>query len=672
MIILGESNKTVTVATSLHTESVQVSHSFHAKIPFMKIHSNAWAFVACMVLSAPFLHAQTPPPAPPAEPPIKAPATGLRLPSILGDHMVLQRDAKTPLWGWADPGETVTVTAGSATGTATADAKGSWRVDLQGLKSSSTPIDITISGKSKTITLHDVLIGDVWYCSGQSNMEIPLNYISNFDDVIAHADNPTLRLFIVFNRTALDPQDDCRGEWKVSTPESARGFSAIGYLFGKGIADAEHVPVGMIGAYSGGSWASSWISLEGLQADPASKTKYADPFLSAKALVPLTTRPPAGLTPDQAQAYGAAGLITGQWVHDQWYDNNGGQAYSEAQQRWHEEEDPIYFKWKTAATAARANGQPPPPSPTLPPQPTPPPVKEPRGGDGRTLPTMLFNGLLHPILPFAIKGVIWYQGESDRGLGTYYRTLFPQLIADWRQHWGEGNFPFIFVQLAGFTSADDTTNNNWSLIQEAQLMTLTASPNTGMAVANDIGDLKVVHPHDKTDLADRLVLAARHVAYGENLVYSGPLYDSFKVDGNKVHIKFKETGSGLKIGLPPAEHLKLFPQTLSPTLDGFVISGSDMNFVPATATIDGPDSVTVSSDQVTTPVAVRYSWGNVYGNLYNKEDLPASPFRTDPDTPAPSIKPPPKPKPDATNAPPVAPTPPAMATPPPSPAPAAK
>ena len=192
-------------------------------------------------------------------------------------------------------------------------------------------------------------------------------------------------------------------------------------------------------------------------------------------------------------------------------------------------------------------------------------------------------------------------------------------------------------------------------------MTLSASPNTAMAVANDIGDLKVVHPHDKVDLGHRLALAAEHVAYNENVVYSGPIFDSFKVDGDKIHVAFKDAGSGLKIGLPPAAHLALFPETLSPTLDGFQVSGADMNFVPATAVIDGPASVTVSSDAVKAPVAVRYSWGNVHGNLYNQEDLPASPFRSDTDTPALSVKPPPKP--------PAAPAPAAAPT---SPAPVAK
>ena len=608
-----------------------------------------------LLLGSVAVSAQTP--VVPAEPPIQPAITGLHLPAIISDHMVLERDTKTPIWGWADPGEKVTVKAGDITATAAADAQGKWRADLTGLKVSLTPIELTIAGKTKTIVVHDVLVGDVWYCSGQSNMEIPLNYISNFDDEIAHANIPTLRLFIVFNRTAVEPQDDCRGEWKVSSSDTARGFSALGFLFGKGIAEAQHVPVGMIGGYSGGSWASSWISLDDLLAHPDTKATYGDPFVSAKALVPKTARAPAGLTPDQAKSDGWANVITGQWVHDAWYDNDGGQAYADAQRAWHDVQDPIYWKWKAAAAAAKAQGLPPPHQDPTPPQPKPPEVKEPRSMDGRTLPTMLFNGLIHPIIPYAIKGVIWYQGESDRGIGTAYRTLFPQLIANWRTKWGEGDFPFIFVQLAGYTSGDDTTHNNWSLIQEAQFMTLKASPNTAMAVANDIGDLKNIHPHDKADLGDRVVLAARKLAYGESVVASGPLYDSCKIDGGKVRITFKEVGGGLKIGLPPAEHLKLFPQDLSPTLDGFVICGSDQNFVPGKAAIDGADGITVSSDQVPAPIAVRYSWGNVYGNLYNQEGLPASPFRTDPETPAPSIKPPPKPAapvattPPATNAP---------------------
>ena len=290
----------------------------------------------------------------PVEPPIQPPVTGLHLPAIISDHMVLQREARTPIWGWADPGEVITVTAGEAHASATADAKGRWEVELSGLKSSATPIELQVAGKSKAIVVHDVLVGDVWFCSGQSNMEIPVNYISNFDEVIAQAANPALRLFIVFNRTALDPQDDCRGEWKLSSPDTARGFSAIGYLFGREIAAAEHVPVGMIGGYSGGSLASSWMSMESLQSQPETKEKYGDPFLAARAKVPQVARPPGGQSMDQARIDGWAAVITMQWIHDDWYDNHGGKDYADAERQWHDVQDPIYWKWKAAAAEGPA------------------------------------------------------------------------------------------------------------------------------------------------------------------------------------------------------------------------------------------------------------------------------------------------------------------------------
>lgn len=610
----------------------------------MKTSSILWALMATMALSTLFLRAQPPVSSVPSEPPIKPPPTGLSLPSIIGDHMVLQAGGRTPLWGWAKPGEKITIKAASTSATAVADVNGKWRVDLEGLQSSSNPIVVTISGKSKTITLSDVLVGDVWFCSGQSNMEIPLSYVSDAAEQISKANRPLLRLFLVFNRPAVDAQVDCRGEWKVCTPENAKDFSAVAYLFGEEISDAEHVPVGLIGAYSGGSWISAWISQESLESQPESKEKLGDPFLQAKTLVPKTERSAPGLSPREAQANSWADMITSQFVHDDWYDNRGGKDFSAAMKEWHDAVDVPYNLWRTEREKAKALGETTPRPPALPPPPSPPAVKEPRVVDGRTIPTMLFNGMVAPILPYAIKGVLWYQGESDRNIGTFYRTLFPQMIADWRRHWGQGDFPFVFAQLAGFSATDDTTNNNWSLIQEAQLLTLSASPQTAMAVANDIGDLKNVHPHDKIDLARRLALAAEHLAYHKPVVYSGPIFESLNIDGAKIKVKFRETGSGLKIGLPPAAHLSLFPEELSPSLNGFQISGDDMNFVSATAVVEGTDEVLVSNDQVKAPVAVRYSWGNVHGNLYNNENLPASPFRTDLTTPAPSIRPLPKPK----------------------------
>jgi len=460
-------------------------------------------------------------------------------------------------------------------------------------------------------------------------MEKPLSYVSNGAAEIAQANRPTIRLFIVLPRPALDPQVDCRGEWQVCTSETAKIFSGLGYLFGKEIADMQHVPVGLIGAYSGGSWAWAWTSLDSLQAHPETKEKAADRYLTAKTYYSQNARMTPGLPPDQADIYIWASVMKGQFIHEDWYDNQGGKAYLDAKQ-----------KWQETADAAKANNQPAP-------APLPPPaVKEPSAPDGRIIPSMLFNGCIQPIVPYAIKGVLWYQGESDTDNALLYRTLFPQMIADWRAHWSEGDFPFIYVQLPPFKlGGGDLTNNVWSVVQEAQMMTLKASPNVAMVEAIDIGDPKEIHPLDKADLAHRAVLAARHLAYGENIVASGPIYDSSTITDDKVHIKFKEAESGLKIGLPPAAQLALLPQELSTTLDGFVICGADMNFVPATAVIDGQDSVIVSSDQVKQPFAVRYAWGNTYGNLYNKEDLPASPFRTDPSTPALPIKPPPAPKP---------------------------
>jgi len=266
-----------------------------------------------------------------------------------------------------------------------------------------------------------------------------------------------------------------------------------------------------------------------------------------------------------------------------------------------------------------------------------PPAKVPSG-----TPTVLYNGMIAPLMPYAIKGVIWYQGESNSNKGLEYRTLFPRLISDWREKWNQGDFPFLFVQLANYRGPQTKpSEGDWAYLREAQLMTL-ALPNTGMAVAIDIGDATTIHPKDKLDVGLRLALAARHVAYGQDLVYSGPIYDSMKIEGNKIRLIFKDTGSGLKMGTPPWTPTGV-PVPAPTELKGFAIAGADKNFVWAKAEIDGND-VVVSSDQVASPVAVRYGWANNPPcNLYNKEGLPASPFRTDDwaddESPAPKSKP---------------------------------
>lgn len=555
------------------------------KIPKLNI------IFAALIFSMSCMQAQTPTPTPAAEAPVKPAATGLRLPSIISDHMVLQRDMKTPIWGWAEPGEAITVTAGGVTAKATAAAAGKWMTKLEGLKASPTPIQVTVAGKSNTLTINDVLIGDAWICSGQSNMVFPLGADHSAKDEVPIANYPLIRLFVMTkNNAAPEPQSDCDGHWVVCTPATAGSFSGVGYFFGKEIEETEHVPVGLIQSSFGGTIAEAWTSLDALQANPIiSKALRLENYPALRDMV-----------------------VANIAKHDAWHDAVG------------KEYDPLVQQWARACQEAKQKGEPLPPKP-VPSQPEPPHQVMER------LPGSLFNGMIAPLVPFGIKGVIWYQGESNRGGGELYRTLFPTLIADWRQHFGQGDFPFIFVQLANNeTTAPPNSIYGYPPLREAQLMTLTASPNTGMAVAIDLGNPTNIHPTDKRDVGHRLALVARHLAYGEQLVYSGPIYDSIKTDGDKIHVKFKEVGGGLKIGTAPPEQLEMFPALPTTSLTGFSIAGDDMKFVPATAVIEGTDNVVVSSDQVKNPVAVRYDWDDSpVGNLYNHEDLAASPFRTD-------------------------------------------
>jgi sialate O-acetylesterase len=511
----------------------------------------------------------------------------VKLPALFGDHMVLQRDASVPVWGTAAPNEAVTVTAGSVTASTKADQDGKWIVHLDRLPLSSTPIELDVSGTNK-IVLHDVLVGDVWVCSGQSNMQFTLDRASTAKTEIPAANHPDIRIFIVKATAPFKPQSDCVGKWVLCTPDTAKGFSAVGYFFGQEIAATEKIPVGLIGSYVGGTPAQSWTSLDTLQSDPDLKKAYGDPFAQMAA-------DPGALKP----------------AHDAWLANGGG-AYRDALKKFYEDD------W-----AAQKKGEPPPP------RPAPYTVPEPPYEGQTTLPTVLFNGMIAPLEPFAIKGVVWYQGESNGG-NPLYAKLFPAMIADWRKGWGQGDFPFIYVQLPNFgaRSPNPAEIGGWPLSREDQLNGL-AIPNTGMAITIDAGDGKNLHPPYKDIVGHRLALCARHLVYGEDLVYSGPLFDSFKIDGNKVIITFKNVGTGLKIGTPP-----ITPPGGTPPpqdqLKGFAIAGSDHKYSWAKATISGPNTVTVTCDQVTAPASVLYGWdADPEVNLYNSADLPASPFRTD-------------------------------------------
>jgi sialate O-acetylesterase len=344
-------------------------------------------------------------------------------------------------------------------------------------------------------------------------------------------------------------------------------------------------PIGLIGSYFGGTPVEAWMG-------PAPRDR-------------ATETPQATAVLDQREADFPKAFAAFQVAYNQWYQQYGAAYFASLP------------AWNVSAAKAKAAGQPPPPRPQ-PPVPAPTQPGDPGGAGG------LFSSMVRPLVPYGIKGAIWYQGEANTGAAALYQKKFGDMITRWRALWNEGDFPFLFVQLAAY---EGLPNQDWPSLREAQLKTL-ALPNTGMATAVDIGNPKDVHPTDKMDVGQRLALAARHVAYGQQLVYSGPIYDSMKVEGGSIRVSFTQLGGGLIIGSAPWV-ARNWPPLPTDKLLGFAIAGADKNWVPADAKIDG-NTVVVSSPQVAQPVAVRYGWANVPQlNLYNKEGLPASPFRTD-------------------------------------------
>lgn len=459
-----------------------------------------------------------------AEPPAKQ-ATGLSLASIFSDHMVLQRDMKVPVWGKAEPGEKVVVAIDDHQQEATADEQGRWKVAIGPFKAGG-PHDVTVTAGDDEETLDDVLFGDVWVCSGQSNMEWPMTATQDAESEIAAADWPEIRFVDVPNVTADKPVDAFESTgWQACKPENIGQFSAVAYFFARDLHKELNVPIGLIGCNWGGTMMEAWTSREALE--------------SSKTFQPMVEK-----------------------------DDKLG-------------ESPEGIERKTKLGPHR--------------------------------PAALFNGMLSAVVPYGIRGAIWYQGESNAARHDQYAELSKLMIADWRNRWGQGEFPFLLVQLAAFEGGGDL-DASWPFLREAQTDTLEA-PNTGMAVSIDIGAQKDIHPRNKQDVGRRLALAARHVAFDEDLVYSGPMYREMKAADGAVRLSFDHVGGGLKAG--------------GDALTGFQIAGADGKFVPADAKIDGAQ-VVASSKEVAEPTAVRYNWAAFpNGNLQNAEGLPAVPFRTD-------------------------------------------
>jgi sialate O-acetylesterase len=493
----------------------------------------------------------------------------VKVPSIVGDHMVLQQETPLPVWGTADPGEKVTVTVDGQTASTTAGAGGKWRIDLSPLAPTPLPVTMTIAGKNKLV-FDNVLVGEVWLTSGQSNMEFSLHYMQTGAADAALAADRQLRLFQVARKPGLDPRTDFAvGQWAVSSPAAAEKFSALSYYFGRNLRAALNRPVGIISTASGGTPAEAWISLDSLQKNPAFQ-RFVDKYEKTVAAFPEATAE----YPARQAAYQAE---LGKWQKEVGVTFN-----------------PLMTAWLDDVKKARLSHQHEPPRP-VPPRPQPkPPV--PPAGDLHT-PTAMFNGNIAPVIPYTIRGAVWYQGESNGPSANQYRDLLSTLIAGWRDKWGQGDFPFLFVQLPKFEPG-----LNWPLIRDQQLKTL-SMPKTGMAVAIDVGDPSDVHPLNKIVVAERLALLARHLAYGQDLVWSGPMYDSMKIEGPAIRLRFTHVHGGLVIGAAPWVAPGADPLPAD-RLAVFAIAGADQKWFPADARIDG-NTVLVSSPQVHHPVAVR-------------------------------------------------------------------
>lgn len=660
-------------------------------------------------------------------------APALRLPAIISDNMVLQSGRPVPIWGWAAPGESVTVIFGPQKKTAAADATGRWQVTLDTLPVGEN-FEMTVNAGT-SLTVRNIAVGEVWVCSGQSNMAFTLKNASTGAADVANSRNPALRHFLVKGTPSPKPLDHADGRWEIAAPETSGGFTAVGYYYGRRLQAELQVPVGLINASVGGTPVEAWTSYPALSTQPdvkaetdATLARLSGGFPEAKAAylarleawqqthdrrdvragtdesflktdtadwatVKLlgTLNPATGkvggsvwLRKTVDLPFGASegsfwaldtGAPTG--LHEVFWNGvrigglgdwaklvsfTGGmhryviprnlvhQGPNEIAVRIFNPGDelgilgnpsrlrvafndhglddslPLTGDWRYKMeralppidAAMRA---------TLPVLPEKPPIAAQVG-------SCLFNGFIHPIIPYGIRGAVWYQGEANVAKPSRYQASLEAMINDWRARWHEGDFPFYLCQLPGFTDPQtEPRKSNWAELREAQSRT-TALPATGMAVLIDLGEARDIHPRNKADAGERLARVALAKTYGRDLVFSGPVYAGMKIEGDRVRLRFKHTHGGLVAGpIPPGVILPAIvaaplPQA-SAELKGFIIRGENQPWAWADARIEG-DDVVVSSPSVPHPVAVRYAWAdNPVCNLYNQAGLPAAPFRTD-------------------------------------------
>ena len=475
----------------------------------------------------------------------------VKVPALISDHMVLQQGIPVRIWGTADPGEGVRVDLQGQSVSVKAAADGKWTAWLKPLVAAG-PLEMTIAG-SNAISIKDVLVGEVWVGSGQSNMEFKLQTANNHDEEIAQASYPMIHVFQVKRAVVDQPADDVVGSWQVCSPESVKTFSAVEYFFGRHLQQSLHVPMGLIESDWGGTPVQSWTSRPALDSDPSLK-----------------------------------------FILDGWDDVLS--RYPAAKEKY----DSALEAWNKTAADARAKGQQPPPRP-----------QPPQGPGHQNTPAGLYNGMIAPLTPYAIRGAIWYQGESDADerRAWRYRRMFGAMIQDWRNHWGEGDFPFYYVQLANYKS-----NIYWPVLRESQTETLRLN-NTGMAVIIDIGESRDIHPKNKQDVGLRLALIARAQTYHQAVEYSGPMFRTAAPENGAIRV-YMTHADGMQARGGGA-------------IAGLEVAGADGKFVEAQATVDG-NTLLVSSAQVAAPVAVRYAWADdPVCNLVNQAGLPASPFRSD-------------------------------------------